>query len=191
MRRLEFLLSVVLIMALSLGINAQSNKGKNNLKNSPLKSQQLQWINVGPTNIGGRTRAIMVDKNNSSIIYAASVSGGIWKSISGGTSWSMYATTDNMFISSLIKDKDGYIYFGTGEYYASPIGDNNGGTGFRGNGIYKSTTPNGSEFQLLSATQVTGLSSPFLYTNNLAVNLSTNKIFAASNKGLQVSEDGG
>jgi len=32
MRRLEFLLSVVLIMALSLGINAQNNKGKNNLK---------------------------------------------------------------------------------------------------------------------------------------------------------------
>ena len=37
----------------------------------------------------------------------------------------MFATTDNMFISSLIIDKDGYIYFGTGEYFASPIGDNN------------------------------------------------------------------
>ena len=30
-----------------------------------------------------------------------------------------------------------------------------------------------------------------MYTNDLAVNLSTNKIFAASNKGLQVSDDGG
>ncbi len=191
MRRLEFLLSVVLIMALTLSINAQNNKGKNNLKSYPLKSQQLQWINVGPTNIGGRTRAIMIDKNNSSIIYAASVSGGIWKSISGGTSWSMYATTDNMFISSLIKDKDGYIYLGTGEYFASPIGDNNGGTGFRGNGIYKSTTPNGSEFQLLSSTQVTSLTSPFSHTNNIAVNLTTNRLFAATHKGLQASDDGG
>jgi hypothetical protein len=191
MRRLKFLFIVVLIMALSLGINAQNNKGKNNLKTTPLKSQQLQWINVGPTNVSGRTRAIMVDKNNSSIIYAAGVSSGLWKSITSGTSWSLFANPDNLFISSLIQDKNGYFYLGTGEYFASPMGDNNGGSGFRGNGIYKSTTPNGSEFELLSSTQVTSQTSPFLFTNNLAVNLTSNRLFAATHKGLQVSDDGG
>ncbi len=191
MRRLKFLFIVVLIMALSLGINAQNHKGKNNLKTTPLKSQQLQWINVGPTNVSGRTRAIMVDKNNSSIIYAAGVSSGLWKSITSGTSWSLFANPDNLFISSLIQDKNGYFYLGTGEYFASPMGDNNGGSGFRGNGIYKSTTPNGSEFELLSSTQVTSQTSPFLFTNNLAVNLTSNRLFAATHKGLQVSDDGG
>ncbi|MFY9502746.1 MAG: T9SS type A sorting domain-containing protein, partial [Bacteroidales bacterium] len=191
MRRLKFLLSAMLVIALFISGNAQQNNVKNNQKNTPLKSQGLQWVNVGPTNLGGRTRAVMVDKNNSSIVYAAGVSGGLWKSTSGGTSWSPVNNTENMFISSLIQDKDGYIYLGTGEYFASPLGDNNGGSGFRGNGIYKSTEPNGSEFQLLSATQATNVSSPFLFINQMAVNLTTNRIFAATHRGLQVSDDGG
>jgi hypothetical protein len=181
----------MLVIALFISGNAQQNNVKNNQKNTPLKSQGLQWVNVGPTNLGGRTRAVMVDKNNSSIVYAAGVSGGLWKSTSGGTSWSPVNNTENMFISSLIQDKDGYIYLGTGEYFASPLGDNNGGSGFRGNGIYKSTEPNGSEFQLLSATQATNVSSPFLFINQMAVNLTTNRIFAATHRGLQVSDDGG
>ena len=45
------------------------------------------WQNVGPWNVGGRTRALTIDKTNENIILAGSVSGGIWRSTNLGQSW--------------------------------------------------------------------------------------------------------
>jgi hypothetical protein len=42
---------------------------------------------VGPGNIGGRTRALLIDPANPGIMYAAGVSGGIWKTENDGASW--------------------------------------------------------------------------------------------------------
>jgi len=44
----------------------------------------LEWQQLGPDNMGGRTRAILFDKE-SGHIYAACVSGGIFKSENQGT----------------------------------------------------------------------------------------------------------
>ena len=43
----------------------------------------------GPTNVPGRTRAIVVDAadNTGSTWYAAGVGGGVWKTSNSGTSW--------------------------------------------------------------------------------------------------------
>ena len=38
----------------------------------------LEWEEMGPDNVGGRTRAVLIDKDNPSRIYAGSVSGGLW-----------------------------------------------------------------------------------------------------------------
>ena len=51
------------------------------------KSSILTWHNIGPTNQGGRVRAIIFDKNNPNVMYAGSVSGGIWKTTNSGQSW--------------------------------------------------------------------------------------------------------
>jgi len=38
----------------------------------------LAWTELGPGNIGGRTRALVIDPVQSRSMYAAGVSGGIW-----------------------------------------------------------------------------------------------------------------
>ena len=45
------------------------------------KTNSLTWETKGPDNYGGRTRALLIDKDNSSHLYAGSVGGGIFKSI--------------------------------------------------------------------------------------------------------------
>ena len=41
----------------------------------------LEWTEIGPNTIGGRTRAILIDPNDSTnkTVFAAGVSGGLWK----------------------------------------------------------------------------------------------------------------
>ncbi|SVC07575.1 uncharacterized protein METZ01_LOCUS260429, partial [marine metagenome] len=44
----------------------------------------FDWKEVGPTDVGGRTRALAIDHTNSNTIIAGGISGGIWKSTDGG-----------------------------------------------------------------------------------------------------------
>ena len=47
------------------------------------------WCTVkDDNNIGGRCRTILIDRNNPEVVYAAGVSGGIFKSTNGTASWS-------------------------------------------------------------------------------------------------------
>ena len=48
---------------------------------------KLDWILRGPSNVGGRTRAIAVDKADKNTFLAAGVMGGIWKSVDRGQNW--------------------------------------------------------------------------------------------------------
>ena len=61
------------------------NKVQNQLQafHSQRAESQLKWSQLGPDNFGGRTRDIIFDNQseNSTVLYAAGVSGGIWKSI--------------------------------------------------------------------------------------------------------------
>lgn len=96
---------------------------------------QLAWTSVGPTNIGGRTRSMAFDPTNSNIIYAGSVSGGIWKTTDGGTSWT--STSDfasNLVIGSIVIDptNSNILYAGTGEGYFNA-------DALQGIGVLKST----------------------------------------------------
>lgn len=44
---------------------------------------RLNWISRGPQNVGGRTRSIIIHPNDPNIIWAGSVSGGVWKTTDG------------------------------------------------------------------------------------------------------------
>ena len=141
----------------------------------------LSWMNAGPDNIGGRTRAILVDRNNPKILYAGGVNGGLFQSKNGGASW--YVVNDkfeNMAIASICQTPDGKIYFGTGESFTGGGGQEAFTPGFSGRGIYVSED-NGATFERIPTT--TG----YVYTNKLASHPTKNIVFAATNLGLYAS----
>ncbi|GAB4279207.1 MAG: hypothetical protein Kow0068_03090 [Marinilabiliales bacterium] len=159
-------------------------------KTSSKQNLNLFWEERGPDNIGGRTRAILVDKNNPNIIYAGGVSGGLWKSTTGGLSWhAVNDNEENLAVVSICQAANGDIYFGTGEGMYSPSGTGTGG--IAGQGIWKST--DGNTFTHLSSTWDTPSSqNTFINVNKLAADpVNPNRIYAATKGGLMVSNDAG
>ena len=96
------------------------------------------WVERGPDNVGGRTRAVMFDPNDATneTVFAGGVSGGLWKNtnISNANSvWTQVSISEHLNISSIAVDPNNsnVFYLGTGESYVA--GDVNG------NGVWKST----------------------------------------------------
>lgn len=165
----------------------------------------LEWNELGPDNVGGRTRAILIDKYNSSKIFAGSVGGGLWVSTDAGASWSNVTGFDQqpiLNISCITQAANGDIYCGTGEDLYNGFGTGaaagTGPGGMLGGGIYKSSD-NGATFVLLPSTipataNSTGNSATnkFLGVNNMAADpTNANRIYAATRYGLQMTDDGG
>jgi len=158
------------------------------------KTLNINWAEVGPDNIGGRVRAILVDKNNPNIVYAAGVAGGIFKSVTGGSSWvKVNDLSENLAVVSMAQcPLTGHIYAGTGEGLGNgPMATTSGGTAFLGKGIYKST--DGNTFSLIASTipnVSNSTSADWATVNELAVD-ENGWIYAATNKGLRLSKNGG
>ena len=96
------------------------------------------WVERGPDNVGGRTRALLFDPNDTTneTVFAGGVSGGLWKNtkISDANSkWVQIGIPENLAVSCIVADPNDpkTIYVGTGESYVN--GDING------NGLWKST----------------------------------------------------
>ena len=141
------------------------------------------WTFLGPGKIGGRTRAIIIDPANSSVMYAAAVAGGVWKSTNGGGTWA--PTSDfiaNIAVNSLAMDPTNHnvLYAGTGEGYFN-------GDSQRGNGIFK-TTDGGATWNQLA---VTNANANFFYVNKISINAAATRIYAATRTGVFRSIDGG
>ncbi|MGB0716925.1 MAG: WD40/YVTN/BNR-like repeat-containing protein, partial [Phycisphaerae bacterium] len=142
---------------------------------------------IGPGNIGGRTRALVIDPTNPDIIFAAGVAGGVWKSTDGGDSWNnsddMFA---NMAVCALVMDptNPSILYAGTGEGFFN-------GDAVRGFGIYK-TTDAGATWNLLNGT-VSGVpDGAFFRVNKLAISpADPDVIYAATRFGVWKSIDAG
>lgn len=168
--------------------------------NNPTARQLISdWNQRGPFNVAGRTRALAIDASDENNILAGGVSGGMWRSTDGGTSWTK--TTDpNMLhsVTTIAQDtrpgKRHIWYHGSGELEgnsaAAPFAN------YRGNGIYKSTD-NGMSWQILPATQtsdVTSFNNVYQWNWRLAtnpVNIAQDEVYAATIGGVQRSLDGG
>ena len=89
------------------------------------RSTNLAFIEEGPDNVGGRTRAIAMHPDNSEIMYAGSVSGGLFKTTNGGSNWNRVQEFDDTMetsaqgtgslgISSIAFSGTGDLYVATG-----------------------------------------------------------------------------
>jgi hypothetical protein len=152
----------------------------------------LNWTSMGPDNVAGRTRALLIDNrdNSGKTIFAGSVSGGLWKSTTAGLTWNRIETGNVILnVSCIAQSPNGDIYVGTGETFSSER--QNLFSGFLGQGVYKST--DGNTFTKLSSTASASPNSPsdnWAFVNKIAAG-ANNVVVAATNSGLRFSNDGG
>ena len=156
--------------------------------NSPsVAVNNLNWENRGPSNVGGRTRAIMFDLSDASnnTVFAGGVGGGLWKTTnfqSSGASWSPIGDFfENIAITSIIQDAANHaiMYFGTGEGWFNS-------DAIRGLGIWKSID-GGDTWNQLSATN----NSNFYYIQDLLIDQNGYLYAATKDAGVQRSITGG
>ncbi|MFQ5742729.1 MAG: hypothetical protein ACE5HV_03975 [Acidobacteriota bacterium] len=147
------------------------------------------WKPLGPGNIGGRTRVLLIDPRDDRVLIAGGVSGGIWKSTDGGQLWlPVGEKMANIAINSMARSpvNPDVLYAGTGEGY---FREDVRGTSLplRGDGIFKSTN-NGNTWKRLKSTD----NKDFYWVNDLAFSpTSGRRIYAATRTGVWRSKNGG
>ncbi len=113
-----------------------SNQSLN--RSVPGDSNATSWVERGPDNVPGRTRAMLYDPNDATHkrVFAGGVTGGLWviDDIENANAvWQRVDIPENLVVSSITVDVNdsNTFYVGTGEPYV-------GGEG-TGNGVWKST----------------------------------------------------
>ena len=136
-------------------------KRKRNSLEFSRRMTEVDWEERGPNNIGGRTRALMLDPNDGNKLWAAGVSGGLWYNnniTSESVNWTLVdATWSSLAVSSITYDPNdtNTMYVGTGERMGnySSGGSNWYSPGVsRGLGLWK-TTDGGTTWNNLTTSQ--------------------------------------
>jgi len=148
------------------------------------------WEFLGPGNIGGRTRALVFDPTNDNVMYAGGISGGIWKSLNGGASWSAIGDMlVNLDVSSIVIDRNdpNTLFAGTGEGY---FREDVRGTALplRGNGIFVTHDAGATWTQIAS----TANNDDFHWVNSMVMSpTDSHRLYAATRAGVFRSTDSG
>lgn len=164
-----------------------------------LRGKQEEWLSLGPYNVGGRTRAAVIDISNENIIIAGGVSGGVWKTTNGGEDWTSVTSPESIHsVTTISQDtrpgKTNIWYYGSGEIIGNsaraPFAP------FRGDGIFKSTDNGDTWIQLPSTAQgeITEFNSQFQYVWRIVTNPFNNtgdEVLAAIFGAIVRSVDGG
>ena len=157
----------------------------------------LSWNERGPNNIGGRSRAILVDSRDATgnTVFAASVSGGLFKTTnftSPTVTWSpVNDLLPNLAITCLVQDNANplVMYAGTGEGWFNI-------DAVRGAGIFKSVDGGDTWNVLPSTIKTTPADSTFEYVQDLAIDNNEHVYASLRNlsgfsRGVKRSADGG
>jgi hypothetical protein len=145
-----------------------------------------KWQERGPSNVGGRTRAILVDRNDPSgnTVFVGSALGGLFKNTditNASNPWlRVNDWLDNLTISSLAQDplNPKTMYAGSGDTDANDA---------RGLGIFKSIDGGKTWVNLPSTSSASGFNS----VAAILITPDNSTIYAATSAGLQRSKDGG
>lgn len=133
------------------------------------KAMTLSWTERGPNNVGGRTRALAWDPNDTGFtkVWAAGVTGGLWYNDDITDATSQWQAVDdgmeNLAISAIAFDPitTTTMYIGTGEGH--DIGTS------RGDGLFKSTDGGVTWTQLTTANGFYATDESFHYVNDIVV----------------------
>ncbi len=132
-------------------------------------SKSIVFESLGPDNIGGRTRAICVDRSNINRLWAGGVSGGLFVSNNKGNYWERVLpyveAGGNPFISSMTMTPDNTLYVATGSNDEA----------WGGNGVYYSTDFGATFTKIPGTTSCTELGSTDV----------DNYVWLATNSGLK------
>lgn len=155
-----------------------------------------QWTELGPGNIGGRIRAILIDPDDTNSIWVGGVAGGIYHSSDHGASFSpVNDFMANLAISSLVMDPANHntIYAGTGEGFFNA-------DAVHGYGVFKSTDRGATWNRLTSTTPSATISDAtyaWYFVNRLAISgngatlLAATRGYYGNSGGIWRSTDGG
>ena len=154
----------------------------------------VDWQERGPGNQGGRTRGLAIDVSDESVLFAGSVSGGLWRSADTGRSWTRVTPIDQIqSVTTIAQDtrpgSRNIWYYGTGETRANSAN-------LPGDGIFKSTDGGLSWNRLASTVKNTPQSRDqmFDYVHRIVVDASNpneDELYAACYGGIARSTDGG
>jgi photosystem II stability/assembly factor-like uncharacterized protein len=169
--------------ATALGMNLPSRREMAVWGEAVALSALGVWEELGPGNIGGRTRALLIHPTDPRIMYAGAVSGGVWKTTDGGRTWvPLDDLLPNLAVCALAMDprNPDVIYAGTGEGYFNV-------DAVRGAGIFM-TTDGGRTWTHLASTR----NENFYYVNDIVISPNdSRRIYAATRTGVWRSRDGG
>jgi photosystem II stability/assembly factor-like uncharacterized protein len=146
------------------------------------------WTWIGPGNIGGRIRSVIIHPTQTNTMWVGTAGGGIWKTTNGGTSWAPM----NDFMASLAvgcmaidKTNPDVLYAGTGEGFFEAVEGSSNTATMRGAGIFRSIDGGISWEQLANTASLH-------FINRIAIHPTNgNILWAATNSGIYQSTDGG
>jgi len=121
-------------------------------KTLPPAPGNAQWVNVGPTNIGGRMTSVVCHPQQPERIWAGAAGGGVWFSPDAGQTWqAQWHDEDVLNVGSLAIDSKNpdTIYCGTGEANLSA-------DSYAGVGIYR-TLDGGVSWHLFASVEQAGV----------------------------------
>lgn len=147
----------------------------------------VNWQSLGPGNVGGRVRSLVIHPTTPQRMWVAASSGGIWKTENGGASWSETSFPGVLSVACMAMDptNPNILYAGTGEgFFNASEGSSNTAVA-RGAGVYKSFDAGATWSQLASTAN-------FGFVNRIAIDpRNTQKLFLATESGLYRSANGG
>jgi hypothetical protein len=147
-----------------------------------LKAQTYTWSPAGPVLSAGRSRNMVVDRLNPSVLYVGSVSSGIFTSTNSASTWIPVNDQDTVRnISYLAQSANGTIFAATGEGFLRQTAKSRAVVG---SGLYKLQ---GSNLVQVKPASVTGsVITRIACDPNNALNIAI-----AGSNGLLISTDGG
>ncbi|MEO7660541.1 MAG: hypothetical protein ABIV48_13080, partial [Pyrinomonadaceae bacterium] len=151
--------------------------------------ESLKFREIGPATMGGRVNDIEVVESDRRIIYAATASAGILKSLNGGTSWTVIF--DKESVSSvgdlaISPSNSSIIWAGTGEA-------NNRQSSSWGNGVYKSMDA-GKTWKSMGLAETHHIAKVVIHPTNpdVVYVAATGKLWTSSpDRGVYKTTDGG